>query len=536
MFTSKSKKQAAKLKDEGNALFTQKLYAEAYAKYSEAIAKDSTNATYFANRAACSLNMRKSLDAGHDALQATLLDPSYAKAHARLATAEFMIGSFISSVKSWQSAIAALPSRNLTPAELKQKAEWTRDISVAADRMDEVILRGSPPVPHPTQAPWLRAMAMEDELKERGDEGLLGSVWVILPAFRLWSTGIRALKDFYETGSVEEVDPTILENLTDSLIWDSRIFYEDQDTFSEIYNPYMKALFMKFKFTSTGGTEHITSQILQRQEQDGWDATRTSLNLTIRTRILRAFVTGKSQRHYIGEEISLRCVLDVLEWGNTGPWKDVPLKTKGDIFARKFVRGIRSLHMISYRQASGEDPQNYPMENLYEEAKAALQECESAEEKSADLSSDRGFVNAFYNYPKGFALGTIGYYHSDVARKAALNSEPTKYHSNQAAQAFRDAAECFPQDDELHVYWLSNAIHSMWHCPAQDLVPIMEKLRLAELEKKKIWEHSLTMNAIPDYATQLETIISTEKKILEGILLGKFKLEDPLIPEDSLPQ
>lgn len=53
------KAQAAKLKDEGNILFTQKLYAGAYAKYSEAIAKDSTNATYFANRAACSLNMRK---------------------------------------------------------------------------------------------------------------------------------------------------------------------------------------------------------------------------------------------------------------------------------------------------------------------------------------------------------------------------------------------------------------------------------------------------------------------------------------------
>lgn len=51
--------QASKLKDEGNALFIQKRYAEAYAKYSEAIAKDGTNATYFANRAACSMSMRR---------------------------------------------------------------------------------------------------------------------------------------------------------------------------------------------------------------------------------------------------------------------------------------------------------------------------------------------------------------------------------------------------------------------------------------------------------------------------------------------
>lgn len=67
---------------------------------------------------------------------------------------------------------------------------------------------------------------------------------------------------------------------------------------------------------------------------------------------MRAFVTGRSQRHHVGEEISLRCVLDILEWGNTGLWKDVPLKTKGDIFARKFVRGVRTLHMISYKQVN----------------------------------------------------------------------------------------------------------------------------------------------------------------------------------------
>lgn len=44
------------------------------------------------------------------------------------------------------------------------------------------------------------------------------------------------------------------------------------------------------------------------------------------------------------------------------------------------------------------------MEKLYEEAKEALQECESAEEKGADK---RGFVNAFYNYPRGYALSYV---------------------------------------------------------------------------------------------------------------------------------
>lgn len=87
-----------------------------------------------------------------------------------------MIGAYTLSIKSWESAIAALPSGNLTPAESKQKAEWIRDIVRAEERIDESIRRGPPPCPHPTQAPWLRAMAIKDELDKKGEEGLRSSV------------------------------------------------------------------------------------------------------------------------------------------------------------------------------------------------------------------------------------------------------------------------------------------------------------------------------------------------------------------------
>ena len=66
--------------------------------------------------------------------------------------------------------------------------------------------------------------------------------------------------------------------------------------------------------------------------------------------IIRGFVAGKIHKHRGGEEVALRCALDILEWGNAGPWKDVPVSTKGDIFARKFVRTVRTLHMIAYKE------------------------------------------------------------------------------------------------------------------------------------------------------------------------------------------
>lgn len=53
--------KAAQLKEEGNKLYAQEDYEKAYAKYTEAITEDAANAVLYANRAACSLGMRRQL-------------------------------------------------------------------------------------------------------------------------------------------------------------------------------------------------------------------------------------------------------------------------------------------------------------------------------------------------------------------------------------------------------------------------------------------------------------------------------------------
>lgn len=57
--TEESKAAAEAVKAEANALFQGKNFREAYAKYSDAIALDDTNAVLFANRAACSLELQE---------------------------------------------------------------------------------------------------------------------------------------------------------------------------------------------------------------------------------------------------------------------------------------------------------------------------------------------------------------------------------------------------------------------------------------------------------------------------------------------
>ncbi|EGN98798.1 hypothetical protein SERLA73DRAFT_24460, partial [Serpula lacrymans var. lacrymans S7.3] len=127
---------ASSLKDAGNALFVKKDYAAAYAKYTEAIAVDSENAVLYANRSACGLAMKRYLDGFSDAKKATEIDPTYAKAWGRLATAQDALESYTSSIESWKRAIQALPETNLSPAQDQQKKECTAALKATTDKFN----------------------------------------------------------------------------------------------------------------------------------------------------------------------------------------------------------------------------------------------------------------------------------------------------------------------------------------------------------------------------------------------------------------
>jgi tetratricopeptide (TPR) repeat protein len=101
------KVEVDKVKAEGDALFAQKRFKEAYVKYSDAIKLDGNNAILYGNHATSALSMNEYvlhfnynvnvrlilyvnsyLDAASDAKCAIKLDPSYYKAWARLGKAE----------------------------------------------------------------------------------------------------------------------------------------------------------------------------------------------------------------------------------------------------------------------------------------------------------------------------------------------------------------------------------------------------------------------------------------------------------------
>ncbi|EEB87617.1 hypothetical protein MPER_14979 [Moniliophthora perniciosa FA553] len=119
---------AERLKEEGNALFSKQKFGPASKKYTEAIAIDNSNPILKSlpsnSPATTSRNtFSRYLDAVADATRAVELNPTYAKAYARAATARDALGQPSLSKVAWQKALDALPSESPTEAEIKQKKQ-----------------------------------------------------------------------------------------------------------------------------------------------------------------------------------------------------------------------------------------------------------------------------------------------------------------------------------------------------------------------------------------------------------------------------
>lgn len=88
---------------------------------------------------------------------------------------EQAVGRTEDSVKHWQSALKALPKRNLSAAELKQKVQYEQGLKDAQRKSE------NPHIPEHfvvknEQVPWVRAEGMYDELVAAGPSMYCSSV------------------------------------------------------------------------------------------------------------------------------------------------------------------------------------------------------------------------------------------------------------------------------------------------------------------------------------------------------------------------
>ncbi|KAI9358603.1 hypothetical protein DFJ73DRAFT_145179 [Zopfochytrium polystomum] len=122
-----AKEKAEALKAAGNKLMASHQYKDAIKKYSEAIAIDSSNATYYSNRAAAYSQDGDHAKAVEDAKQAIEVDPDFSKAYSRMGHAYFCLGNYGDAIEVYERGLRLDPSNQSIKQSLSAAKERLRE-------------------------------------------------------------------------------------------------------------------------------------------------------------------------------------------------------------------------------------------------------------------------------------------------------------------------------------------------------------------------------------------------------------------------
>ncbi|KAF9041914.1 hypothetical protein BDZ89DRAFT_1128611 [Hymenopellis radicata] len=473
---------AAALKAEGNKLFSQKNYPAAIEKYTAAINADGQNAVLYANRAACYLSLKEYLNAVGDAnqagsLSATKIDPTYSKAYARLGTAHDKLSEHWLSVNDWQKALDTLPPGDDRTRE--QYAAGLRAAQLALEKLkdaasDRAIVMNS----RTTTLPWVAARPLLPGLVTRRETR--SSAWVIHEAYQ--ACFLTFLIIFHRPLLMGRLG--LLERITDAILQDNRVFHLTDNNFISNYNRQVQLEATQSQAWPESGPNQIKKEALQRLQQHGWDNVRSALSVTIRCWIMRGYIDGNLRGQRQAEIEFLSRALDILEWG-VKPGQTSPA-----------VTGAPSLRLLSFAESAHSTNHLQDLEDLLRRAEDQIREIDE-NPFPTDTDAAPGWVLAFGDYCKGHAYAMKGFYYNQRGNKelqAERKTNPDAGHEfyRQAAAAYVASAECFPQDDETHAWFLSCALQAMWsyRAPIRDQLPPLDKLRESQPLMLKIWKYS----------------------------------------------
>ena len=119
-----SKAAAQAKKNEGNTFFKNKQYAEAIAKYTEAIEADPTDVTFYSNRSACNAALNKWTEAADDGRQCIIVDKSFVKGYFRQALGLQNLGKVEDAIEACKRGLG-IDSQN---ADLKKMSRELEEV------------------------------------------------------------------------------------------------------------------------------------------------------------------------------------------------------------------------------------------------------------------------------------------------------------------------------------------------------------------------------------------------------------------------
>ncbi|KAI0336225.1 hypothetical protein GY45DRAFT_1430362 [Cubamyces sp. BRFM 1775] len=530
--------EAERLKAEGNALFVKKDFAGAYQKFTEALQRDDKNSILYCNRAACSLGLNRYLEAYIDAEKATELSSTYAKAWSRLAAASAGLGKPDDAISHWKRALAVLPVENLSPAEQKQKEHYAAELKTAIARraasdrhkFTQVIVKDE-------DSPWNRAVPIINGLPTPGWNS---SAWIIVSARECWAYGCEAMNHLRlfptPTGTGCYGVKGGIEAFSNALLQDPRTFCIADREFFEKYNRQMIFEITETRAWSNGSSRTVMQDAPQRLREEGWDATRPALAITVRGWIMRAFIQSNLTPDAEAALDFYTSAIEVLSWG-IDLWRNVPNSEKGSIFQASFLRGVKCLRLDAMLQAYTAKPILQTQSFLDEMSRGAQDLINDLASAPMEPPLDTGLYGhylSFARYPLAQAHGLIGFCRRKTAMKLPKNSAESLAGLKAAAESYAQAAEYIPVDDEKHVSYLHYSFECLLEVgsPASQFAAILDRIHEAIPIMKRIWQFSA--DACPRDA-RLKEDMRMRDRLLARLQNGTLQA-DAVIGRDVLQQ
>ncbi|KAJ7745655.1 hypothetical protein B0H16DRAFT_1889279 [Mycena metata] len=535
---------SADLKGQGNALFAAKNFAEAEIKYTKAIAAtdeaaDSKElAVLYSNRAQCRLSLKRPalMDAERDATKATELDPTYARAFARLAMARERLSDYPGSKESWQRALDALPAANPTKAEQLQRLHYEASLEATTATMaklesrviggDDDTVTGRSQIP----PPWELAANVIRRMRNENPQNFtpvqrLSSAWMIHYAHKDF---IEAIDSMVHNRSA--VTPKLaLDNLTNGIMRDRRVI-QLHDDFLTDYDKQMDIEAHKYRAWTYDGPELVIRQALARQREEGWNAVRPAVSTTIRGWIMKAFLSsGLYKQHHLAVEFYKNCLQVLSELREH--WRLESTTDRGVVFEPSFIFGISNMYLDAIMQAADSDPSIELLELLEEESNQLIRRVDLSLNRPLALPEhceDLGIYSSFYVYPRGHAYAMQGFYYKKMSTRTGNDREEF---SRKSALAYLTAAQCFPQDDELHPWFLKIALETMLNAGSfsvRELLDVMTRIRTSVPKAKEIWARSTLGTNI---WSEFESVTKQERELRTRVVQGKYTMDVCIGPE-----
>ena len=146
----------------------------------------------------------------------------------------------------------------------------------------------------------------------------------------------------------------------------------------------------------------------------------------------------------------------------------------------------------------------------------------------------------------------IGFYHAKLGSRASGDAKEEHY--NIAGQAYLQAADHFPKDDEYHPckcffiifrtyaytllslcsVYLHSAVNNLFQCgvPVNIVLPIMERIREAIPVMKTVWEYSAL--AQQGRYSMFKATAQQEQELKAGLREGRYTMDMRLNPPEVI--